>query len=223
MNTSSLFIKTKRQGKNKKTNWFFAVILAVLVVYAVIMIGLLVWAFFTSLKTYPMFRKDCLGLPSGVPWKWNWHSYIDAFEHFKVSKGTGKDDAYLAEMFFYSFVYAGGCAFTATFIPMLTAYTTSKFDLKFSRVIYSTVIVTMAIPIVGALPAQIQMSKNLGIFNTMHGAWIRQGSFLGMYYLVFFSYFKGVAKEYSEAAGIDGAGEFRIFFQIISCSTYLPH
>lgn len=215
MNAPTIIQKVRKGEKLKKTNWFFIAILTFLTIYSIIMIGILVWALFTSLKTYPMFRKDCLGLPKGLPWEWNWQAYVDAFEHFKVSKGTGKGDAYLAEMFAYSFIYSIGCAFTATFVPMLTAYTTSKFDLKFSRIIYSTVIVTMAIPIVGALPAQIQMSKNLGIFNTMHGAWIRQGSFLGMYYLVFFSYFKGVAKEYSEAACVDGAGEFRIFFQII--------
>ena len=207
--------KLKKSNKITKTNWFFAVILTALSIYAILMVGLLIWALFTSLKTYPMFRKDSLGLPDGWPWQWNWGAYIQAFEHFAVSKGVGKGDAQLTEMFLYSFLYSVGCAFTATFIPMLTAYTTSKFDLKFSKIIYSTVIITMAIPIVGALPAQIEMSKNLGIFNTMHGAWIRQGSFLGMYYLVFFTYFKGVAKEYTEAACVDGAGEFRIFFKII--------
>ena len=204
--------KTKRHGK---TNWFYVFILILLVIYSIVMASILLWAISTSLKTYPQFRKDPLYLPSGLPWDWNWASFVQAFEHFKVSKGTGKGDAYLAEMFVYSFIYAGCCSFMATLIPMVTAYTTQKFNLKFSRLIYIIVIVTMSIPIIGALPAQIQMTKNLNIYNTIYGTWIMQGSFLGVYYLVFFAYFKGVAKEYTEAACIDGAGEFRTFLSII--------
>ena len=36
-----------------------------------------------------------------------------------------------------------------------------------------------------------------------------------MYYLVFFAAFKGVSKEYSEAASIDGASEFTIMVRIM--------
>ena len=114
MSQTATIIKKPKKEKLKKTNWFFAVILTLLTVYAVVMVGILVWAFLTSLKTYPMFRKNCFGLPSGWPWEWNWAAYVDAFKHFKVSKGSGKGDAYLAEMFAYSLIYAIGCAFFKT-------------------------------------------------------------------------------------------------------------
>ena len=165
MKKDSKVMPNCKNKKLSKTNWFYILILSLLIVYSVVMAVILLWALSTSLKTYPQFRKDPLYWPSGWPWEWNWNSFAQAFEHFKVSKGTGKGDAYLAEMFIYSFVYSFGCAFMATLIPMVTAYTTQKFDLKFSRLLYFIVIVTMSIPIIGALPAQIQMSKNLGIYN----------------------------------------------------------
>ncbi len=49
----------------------------------------------------------------------------------------------------------------------------------------------------------------------VYTVWILKANFLGMYYLVFFAYFKGISKEYSEAAYIDGAGETRVFLSII--------
>ena len=36
----------------------------------------------------------------------------------------------------------------------------------------------------------------------------------GMYYFVYYAYFKGVSETYREAASIDGAGETRIMFSI---------
>ena len=42
-----------------------------------------------------------------------------------------------------------------------------------------------------------------------------KASFLGMYFLVFYGTFKSVSWEYAEAAIIDGAGHFRIMFNIM--------
>lgn len=198
----------------------FSVVLFVLLsLYVLVMVALLAWAFFTSLKTYPQFRMDNLGLPKGAPWDWAWANYVDAFEffnvpHIPVGDGTTRT-IYLAEMFLYSFLYAGGCAFFAALIPCITAYATSRYDFYFSKIIYTVVIVVMALPIVGSLPAEITVAKALNIYGEIWGVWILKANFLGMYYLVFHAYFKGISKEYYEAAYLDGAGEGRIFTSIV--------
>ena len=80
------------------------------------------------------------------------------------------------------------------------AYATARFDFRLSNVIYGIVLVTMVLPIVGNLPAEIQMTRQLHIYDTMWGAWILKANFLGMYYLVFFATFRGVPAALSEAA-----------------------
>ena len=45
--------------------------------------------------------------------------------------------------------------------------------------------------------------------------WIMKANFLGIYFLVFHAEFKGIPKEYAEAAKIDGAGNFTILFRIM--------
>ena len=70
-------------------------------------------------------------------------------------------------------------------------------------------------PVVGSLPSEIQMSKLFGLYNHIWGTWIMKFNFLGIYFLVFQTIFKGFAKEFSEAAKIDGANNFVIFFRIM--------
>ena len=73
----------------------------------------------------------------------------------------------------------------------------------------------MVLPIVGSLPAEINMAKMLNIYGTMWGMFIMKASFLGPYFLVFAAIFKGVPKDYTEAGYIDGANDFNIFFSVM--------
>lgn len=47
------------------------------------------------------------------------------------------------------------------------------------------------------------------------GAVGHESSFLGMYFLVFYSIFKAMPNGYTEAAKVDGAGNLRILLQIV--------
>ena len=79
---------------------------------------------------------------------------------------------------------------------------------------YATVLIVMIIPIVGSMPSEIQMAKTFGLYNQMWGLWIMKANFLGMYFLVFHEYFKGLPDSYVEAAKIDGAGNVSILLRI---------
>ena len=73
----------------------------------------------------------------------------------------------------------------------------------------------MVIPIVGNLPSEIQIARIFGLYDQIWGLWIMKANFLGMYFLVFYGVFKGIPKEYAEAAKVDGAGNFSILFRIM--------
>ena len=117
-------------------------------------------------------------------------------------------------MLLFTLLYAVGAAFFTTFVCCLVAYVTSRFNFVFNKVVYGIVIVTMTLPIVGSLPSEIQMLKMLNLYDNIVGMWVLKSNLLGLYYLVFYSTFKSLPKDYSEAAYIDGASNFVVFVRI---------
>ena len=191
--------------------------MSVLILYSVSLLLPILWGLSTSLKTDLDFYLNPLWLPDGWFWNWQWSNYSYAFMNFvvKVEAGAGFRIIYMEEMFLYTILYALGCAFFQSFVCCVVAYMVVKFDYFFSKVIYTVVIVAMILPIVGSLPSEIQMSRALGFFDTIWGMWIMKSHFLGMYFLVFHAMFRGIPKEFADAARVDGAGNFQVLFSIM--------
>lgn len=121
---------------------------------------------------------------------------------------------YFPDLIVNTLIYVGGCALVASFVPALTAYLTAKYDFKLSGIIFFVYTMMMCMPIVGNQPSQLAFFKNTGLYDTMFGIILQWASGAGMYYFVFYAYFKGLPETYREAASIDGAGETRIMFGI---------
>lgn len=153
----------------------------------------------------------------GLPEKWMFDNYPHAFFGFFVEVQSGKElgKVYMTEQFFNSFLYAGGCALAATYVPCHVGYLTAKYRYKFSKILTSVVIVCIALPIVGALPSEIQMARMLGLYDNIWGMWILKANFLSMYLLIFQGIFRDVPVDFSEAAKIDGASNLRVYLQIM--------
>ena len=194
---------------------FKCLCLAVLIAYALILVlafGLSIMNSFKDRLYYEAF--DSFGLPN----PWTFENYEAALEYFYVGVGTaegGQRHVYIPEMVFNTILYAGGSAFFRTLSCCLMAYACARFSYKFCGWIYALVLVTMMLPIVGALPSEVQMLTMLGLWNTIPGTWLLSFNFLGMYFLVFHAAFKSIPKDYSEAAQIDGAGNYRIMLTIM--------
>lgn len=194
---------------------FFAIVFLVMIVYVLSMFVLLFWGLISSLKSFGQFNADPVGFPKGSIFRWEWANYSNAFRLIAVPVPGRRVKIPLLYQFGYSLLYAGGSAFFATLIPCVVAYMTAKFPYKFSKLVYAVVIVTMGLPIVGALPSEIQTAQRLGLYNHIWGIWIMKANFLGMYYLVFHAAFSSMPKDFCEAAEIDGASNLRIFVSIV--------
>lgn len=192
---------------------FAIVILAFLIFYFITLFLPMIWAIYTSLKDSMDFIMD----PVWPTASFSFENYIQAFNQFfiKVSDGAGGvKSVYFEGMMLNSVIYSVGSAFIQTAIICVTAYATSRFNFKFDKVIYTTVIITMILPIIGSLPSELRMAKALHMYNTIWGMFLMKANFLGMYYLVFHAIFRGLPKDFDEAAYMDGAGNFTIFFRI---------
>ncbi len=191
----------------------FALILGIfLTLYAVSLIIPLLWGLMTSFKLQSDFRLNVLGLPD--PLAWNYSFVLSQFK-VPVTTETGVSEIGMGRMYVYTLAYSLGCAFFNTSVPCITAYCCARFRKKLSKILYTVNIVTMILPIVGSLPAELQMARTLGLYDQIWGLWIMKANFLGTYFLVFHAGFRSLSLTYTEAAEIDGAGSFHIFFRII--------
>ena len=161
--------------KNKISPLFTALFI-ILILYASLLILLLVWGALTSIRDNLGFIEDPFSFVGGI----KLDNYLQVFVHFKKSvylEGGGYRDVYLEEMFLNSIVYSLGCALCQTFVTCAVAYVAAKFDFKICKLLYTIVIVIMVLPIVGSLPAEINMAKMLNIYGTMWGMFIMKASF----------------------------------------------
>lgn len=219
--TANRTLLAKASFKSSKIRTRFTpttiILMSVLILYSVSLLLPILWGLSTSLKTDLDFYLNPFWLPDGWFWNWQWSNYSYAFMNFvvKVEAGAGFRIIYMEEMFLYTILYALGCAFFQSFVCCVVAYMVVKFDYFFSKVIYTVVIVAMILPIVGSLPSEIQMSRALGFFDSIWGMWIMKSHFLGMYFLVFHAMFRGIPKEFADAARVDGAGNFQVLFSIM--------
>lgn len=198
----------------------------VLVVYSLIMLFFVYWAIVTALKTNDDFviGKNYLGIPQTLggkvlaPWDWEWSNFKTIVQFFDVENVFRNGRMIRAIPFgtqvLYTIMYTCGCAFCGTLIPCVIAYATSKFNYKFNVIVDGICIITMIIPIVGSQVSMISLLHDLGIYDTFIGLYLQKCHYANMYYLMFCAIFKGVSKEYYEAANIDGANELQVMLKI---------
>ncbi len=218
----SSFVSFSRSKKGKRHlkepfNWLALILFFFLLLYTLSLLFPVFWALISTFKS--PFEYDFMGNTTGWPQSWSFDNYVTAYKNFYVPVYNSATDDYtyfyMFDLFGNSLLYSLLCSLAATITPCLVAYAVARFDFKFSKVIYSIVIITMALPIVGALPSEIQMTKSLGIFDTFIGLFILKANFLGIYFLVFYAQFKSLPMAYSEAAKIDGASQFRVLVQVV--------
>jgi multiple sugar transport system permease protein len=199
-------------SKKKRISIPAVILMIILGLYTVSVFIPLLWGFMVSFKS----RTNFVEFPFGFPDKLVVKNYWVAIENFSytLDASTG-ETVYIGGMLLNTLLYSLGCAFFSTMSACIVAYATSKFNFFTDKIIYTIVIVTMALPIIGSAPSELHVAKTLGIFDSHIGMWIMKSSFLGMYYLIFYAIFKGIPKDYNDAAAVDGASHYRVFFTII--------
>ena len=208
----------KRKKLKNRLSQITIIMLAVLILYCVFLLSMLLWTVFTSLKKPLGFNNNVIGFPK--PWYFKNIPYI--LEHAEIIKEQGIVPFY--EIVWNSVLYSVGCALINTAVTCVVAYLCARYECKFSKFVYSLVLVVMVIPVVGNQTSELQMAINLRLYDKMAGMLVMRATFLGIYFLVFYNMFKAVPKAYSEAAEIDGAGDFQIMVQIffpIVANTFL--
>lgn len=194
----------KRHGGEKA---LFVVMFAIFVLFAISFIFPFLWVLMNSFKDAGEYTTNYIGLPQN----WTFDNFINAF----TFKDASTHNFTIFQMLGMSVIIAGLGTVVTIFTSSCAAYVLAKYKFPGRSIIWGVVIFSLIVPIVGSLPSQIQLMKAMGLDGTIIGCIFLYSGGFGMNFMLLYSFFKSLSWTYVEAARIDGASDFRIFFQII--------
>jgi len=142
-------------------------------------------------------------VPTGI----SFENYLTAFETLDFFKSIGN-----------SFLMVIPTAIFQTISTAAIGYGLARFDFPLKKMWIALVVATFLLPVNITLIPRYVLYNQYGILNTVFpqylpallGQGIKSTVFILMYYMVFSSY----PKAFDEAAAIDGANRFKIFYKI---------
>ena len=206
----------KKNTKQIKNHMIFnKILMTILIIYTIALLSVILWGMYTSVKSFDEYRNNIAFPPRQNILNWEWENFTVILNNFTVRPRGSVRSIGVLEQLWNTILFAGVGSLITTVVTCVMAYVVAIYDNKFSKLIYSVVLVTMILPIVGSYPSEIALLRNLGLYDTFIGIWIQRANFLGIYFLVFYAQFKTLPKDYAEAAYMDGASEFKIMTKIM--------
>ena len=181
------------------------IISAIFAVYTVCLLVPYAYAAFASVSNYKEYYLNIFPFPSeGLKWE----NYVDAWNNLK-HEGNG-----VPEMILNSLWFAGGSAILNVFLSSCGAYICAKYKFRGRSFLYWFALITMMIPIVGSMPSQLKFISNMGVYNSRLYIFVNAAT-IGATFIIMYGCFKSLDWTYAEAAFMDGAGHFTVFFKIM--------
>lgn len=173
----------------------------VMVIWSIIVAVPLLWTFMSSFKS----SEEIFASPFSLPKVWRFQNYVTAW-----------NDSDIGQYFLNTIIVVGCALFLVMLLGSMCAYVLARFRFWGSRAIYVGMLAGLTFPIFLAVVPLFFILKNLGLLGTLFGLILVFVAFALPFTMFFlFSFFKALPGEIAEAAAIDGAGEWRTFFQVM--------
>ncbi len=168
---------------------------------AFVMVAPFLWMLLTSTKTLQQILQDPLSV---IPHPFTLQNYVDAFQAVSFPR------AYFNSLYIGAIVVAG-TLLTAT----MAAYAFARIDFRASKLLFGVVLATQMLPMqVTIVPLYLVLAK-LGWVDS-HLALIVPAALSNPFAIFLMRQFiRTLPVELEEAARIDGAGRWRIFFSVV--------
>lgn len=141
--------------------------------------------------------------PKIIPSAWTLDNYTSLFQRLPIGREL-----------LNTIVFAGAVTIISVFFDSLAAYGLPRVDFKGRGILLAVLIATMMIPAMALLIPVYKLLGSMGLVNSYLGIIIPRMADVGGIFLLR-QFFISIPKDLDNAARIDGAGEFRIFAQII--------
>ncbi|GAA3714787.1 carbohydrate ABC transporter permease [Microlunatus aurantiacus] len=191
--------RTSTTSAGEKT--FLGVSHGILILWSVIVIGPMLWTLMTSFKT----TREIFSSPFSLPSALNLQNYVNAW----TTAGIGK-------YFVNTVVVVGTALVIVMVLGAMCAYVLARFEFPGSKAIYYLMLAGLTFPIFLAIVPLFFTLRNLGLLNTLPGLSLTYVAFALPFTVFFlFAFFRTLPYEISEAASLDGAGEWATFFLVM--------
>lgn len=183
---------------------WIAIIFIVFVIYSITLIFPFVWCFYNSFKSNNEFFLDVWSMPEA----WQFSNWIDSFE-------LSVNGVNILGMYANSIFMTVCCTLISIMMSAMTSYVIAKYKFPGSGFFYSAAFVLMMIPSMGSMSAMYKLYNDTGLYDTYLGIVIGSFGGFGTGFVLLYGFFKHLDWGYAEAAEIDGAGHYTIFFRIM--------
>lgn len=176
----------------------------IFMIVAVSYLYILVWAVIAGFKT----NSEIVMTPFSLPKEWKWENYIEMASLLRIGNNT------FWHMLFNSVIFSVWGTFANQFIIMQFAYTCTKYTFPGSKYIFPIILTVMTLPLYGTGGGMYKLYYNLGLIDS-YAQLLVVGSVTSAATLYFMAYFQNLSWSYAEAAMIDGANHFDIYYKVM--------
>ncbi|MFG1969186.1 carbohydrate ABC transporter permease [Nonomuraea fuscirosea] len=191
---------SRRRRALRRLPWWIAA--AVLAIGCLIWIYPFLWMVSASLKTSAeVFTKGLDLLPGDPAWSNYERAWVEA-EFGKCLLNT---------------VIVTVCTVVVVVVRCaMTGYVLARHDFRGRRIIMGVLVATLFVPAGYTIIPLVDLSQKLGLLNSLTGMIVAMSGAANVAaILLYFGYFRGIPKELTEAALIDGAGFATVFFRVM--------
>ena len=202
-----------RLSEIKKNGALFNILGLIPLIWGGLFVVMILWGFGVSLADENWYLDN----PSSFfPFKIDFSNYQKAMEKFVFESyvdGELVTTNYFT-LIFNSFWFSFGMTATKMISTVFFAYAVARLEFPGRKFLYVFVVLQMMIPVYGQTAANYQLLDSLKLLDSPLFL-IGQGAGHGMYFLIIYAFFRNLPAGFTEAAQIDGAGPFTIFFRVM--------
>ncbi|MCA9836644.1 MAG: carbohydrate ABC transporter permease [Trueperaceae bacterium] len=186
---------------NQESRWSSFITQLVLIIWSIAVIFPMLWMIFSSFKT----DQELFFSPWSFPKELQWNNFARAWT-----------SAHVGDFFFNTVIVVIPALLLTLIISAMAAYVLARFDFVGNRAIFYLFLAGMLFPVFLALVPLFSLVNSLNMLNTFQGLILVYIAY-SLPFTIFFltGFFKTLPTELEEAAIIDGANEYQVFFRVM--------
>ena len=205
-------IKIKKQSKfREKWNSYSTQEKILLPIFHIILLLFAIWTilpfaftFINAFKEVTEYNHSAVSMPTFLKW-----------ENFKLALNLEYRNTNVPQMFFNTIIFVVTFTIANIGSSLFSAYALSRFEFPGKGFLYGLAITVQIIPIFGSIGSSYLLADKLGLVDNIWLLWVIGAGGFDYTFLIVYSYFVNVDRSYSEAAKIDGAGNWTVFTKIM--------
>ncbi len=194
-------VTARRTSPLKSDTVFGGLSQVLLIVWAILVIFPFLWMIMTSFKTDP----EIIFSPWKFPATLQWDNYARAW-----------NNAHIGTYFKNTIIVVTGSVFLTLLLSSMAAYVLARFRFPGNRLIFYLFMLGLMFPVFLALVPLFFVVNDLHMLSTYRGLILVYVAY-SLPFSIFFltSFFKTLPGELAEAAIVDGASHYRVFFGVM--------